>query len=543
MNDEWTDPFSADDPAAQAREQRRREREARRRAQLGERAQDAAKASEPAAPPAEAAPPPAEAAPPRSETPTPPSEPAAAGSEPPSPPSEPAPPPAVPPPAEPREPAPSTPRSQEPSEVASTSSPPQRQPLPPEAEPTREHAFDPDEEDSFIDEPLAEDSIDDDWPVAAAGGGWVGEPRPLPLPPDQALPRAPRSRTRRRRIIAAVVVFIVGLLIAFAVLLFQPFHGAGHGRLRVQIPRGSSASDIADLLDNRGVVANSTLFRIRLDLSGKSGEIQAGKYTLAHDMSYGDAIDALTRKPTPIKPKTVTVTIPEGYDRVQIASLLKKDGVRGSYLAESKSFKGFDPTKYGTQGRPANLEGFLFPATYKLKPKQDAKDLVGQQLAAFTQNIKQVPMGYARSKNLTTYDVVTIASVVQREAGDLKDFPKVAAVIYNRLRDGMPLQADATIRFAEHNYTKPLSTSDLHLASPYNSYEHTGLPPGPISNPGLAALKAAAHPPTVPYLYYVTKPGACGRLLFATTYDKALKQQARYHNARAAAGGKSPTTC
>ena len=210
------------------------------------------------------------------------------------------------------------------------------------------------------------------------------------------------------------MVFLAALLVAFAVLLFQPFHGAGHGQVRVKIPKGSSASTIADLLDTKGVVSNSTLFRIRLDLSGKSGEIQAGKYRLAHDMSYGDAIDALTRKPTPIKPKTLTVTIPEGYDRQQISALLRQDGVKGDYLNESKSYKGFDPGRYGAKN-PANLEGFLFPATYKLKPKQDAKDLVGQQLAAFTQDIKQVKMGYARSKNLTTYDVVTIAS--DRPAG------------------------------------------------------------------------------------------------------------------------------
>ncbi len=506
------DPFSTDDPAAQEREQRRREREARRRAQLAQRAQEAVAASEAAAPPSEPVAPKGEPAPSRDQP--------------------------EPPKAEPQAPAPNQPREPTP--------PPAPPPLqPPEAEPTREHAFGA-EEPSFIDEPLSDDPITGDWAAAGSGGDWAGagEPRLPPVPAgDKPLPRSPSARrVRRRRILAAVVVFLAALLVAFAVLLFQPFHGAGHGQVRVTIPKGSSASTIADLLDTKGVVSNSTLFRIRLDLSGKSGEIQAGKYRLAHDMSYGDAIDALTRKPTPIKPKTLTVTIPEGYDRQQISALLRRDGVKGNYLDESKSYKGFDPGRYGAKN-PANLEGFLFPATYKLKPKQDAKDLVGQQLAAFTQNIKQVKMGYARSKNLTTYDVVTIASIVQREAGSLKDFPKVAAVVYNRLHDGMPLQVDATIRFAEHNYTKPLTYSDLHLDSPYNSYTNTGLPPGPISNPGLAALRAAARPASVPYLYYVTKPGACGRLLFATTYAKAQRQQARYHNARAASGGKSPTSC
>jgi UPF0755 protein len=157
--------------------------------------------------------------------------------------------------------------------------------------------------------------------------------------------------------------------------------------------------------------------------------------------------------------------------------------------------------------------------------------------------MRHLDLSYAKSKNLTPYDVMKIASIVQREGGDVRDFPKVAAVIYNRLHNDMPLQVDATIRFAENNYTRPLTQSDLHLDSPYNTYLNGGLPPGPISNPGVAALRAAAHPPKVPYLYYVTKPGACGRLSFAATYSEFQKLQAKYNNARAAAGGKSPTTC
>ena len=402
---------------------------------------------------------------------------------------------------------------------------------------------------------LEEATAADNQPAAPADDGdrlppaeddyWATEPEPTlpPLPPPPSQPAQPsRTTIRRRRVVFGALLIVLALIVTFLVLLFQPFHGPGHGKVRVRIPKGASASDIADLLDSKGVVANSLLFRLRLDLSGKSGDIQAGRYTLASGMSYGDAIDALTNKVKPVKPKTLTVTIPEGYDRLQTADLLKHDGVKGSYTAASRSFKGFGPARYGAK-QPANLEGFLFPATYKLKPKQDAEDLVGEQLAAFAQNIRRVNMKYARSKHLTTYDVVTIASIVQREAGVRGDYPKVAAVVYNRLHHGMPLQVDATIRFAEHNYTKPLTNADLHLNSPYNTYENMGLPPGPISNPGLAALQAAAHPAHAPYLYYVTKPGACGQLSFAANYQHFLHLQAQYNNARAAAGGKSPTKC
>jgi UPF0755 protein len=417
-------------------------------------------------------------------------------------------------------------------------------------------------------EPKAEPKPEPARVQAAAGSGAaqtpaVAEPKPAAptatepdelttIPPEESAwaarrpptppPSPPRGRYRRRRIALVALLLLLAGIGVFAVLLFQPFHGAGSGRVEVTIPKGASASDIADRLDSKGVVANATFFHLRLSMSGKAGEIQAGRYTMRSDMSYGDAIDVLATPPKPIKPKTLTVTIPEGYDRTQAAKLLKQDGVKGNYMKETESFKGFDPEKYGAKN-PANLEGFLFPATYKLKPGEDAHDLVGQQLAAYEQNIGSINLKYARSKNLTPYDVTIIASLIEREAAKDVDRPKVAAVIYNRLHDDMPLQIDATIRFAEHNYTKALTSSDLALDSPYNSYTNAGLPPGPIANPGRASLEAAAKPAKGGYLYYLTKPGACGRLEFATTLAQHNRQQAAYEQARNAAGGKSPTTC
>jgi cell division protein YceG involved in septum cleavage len=256
-----------------------------------------------------------------------------------------------------------------------------------------------------------------------------------------------------------------------------------------------------------------------------------------HHFRGGGAPAPTTTAAGPVK----KLTIPEGEDRRQIAGLAKQNGIRGDYLKASESFKGFDPSRYGAQN-PANLEGFLFPATYDLPRHPTADDLIARQLAAFKQYISQVGMGYARSKNLTTYDVLTIASMIEREAQVDKDRKLVAAVIYNRLHAGMNLQIDATIRFAENNYTRPLSQSDLQLDSPYNTYTNPGLPPGPISNPGLASIQAAAHPAHVPYLYYVVKPGTCPvKLAFATTNAQFQRLQAQYNSARAAAGGNSPT--
>ena len=152
-------------------------------------------------------------------------------------------------------------------------------------------------------------------------------------------------------------------------------------------------------------------------------------------------------------------------------------------------------------------------------------------------------MSYAHSKNLTVYDVVTIASMVQAESGVPEQDQLVAAVIYNRLHEGMPLGIDATTRFATGNYERPLTESELATDSPYNTRTNAGLPPGPIGNPGLAAIEAAAHPAKVDYLFYVTKPGACNELSFAKTEAEFEADVARYNRRAKQPGGNSPTTC
>lgn len=230
--------------------------------------------------------------------------------------------------------------------------------------------------------------------------------------------------------------------------------------------------------------------------------------------------------PAPVVLKTVTVTIPEGYTRSETAKLAREDGLTGSYMAASKGH-----------------EGFLFPDTFELDRHAAAAELVQRQLEDFKRRLGGVDLGYARSKNLTLRDVVTIASMIEHEAATERDRPLVAAVIYNRLHAGMPLGIDATIRFATGNYTQPLTESELAVESPYNTRTHAGLPPGPIDSPGLASIEAAAHPAKVDYLFYVTRPGTCGGLAFAATEAEFEEDAARYNSAREAAGGNSPDTC
>jgi UPF0755 protein len=346
-----------------------------------------------------------------------------------------------------------------------------------------------------------------------------------------------RSLGRHPFRIAGVVLAL--LVVWFLYALFQPFHGDGSGKVQVTIPKGSSVSEVADLLGEKGVIDSSTLFQIRVTLEGKRSDLLAGHFTLAHGMSYGAAIDALS---TPPVKRITTVTIPEGYSRSQAAQLVEEDGVPGSYTKATVKSKYLNPAKYGGKGAK-NLEGFLFPDTFELKPNAPVADLVQLQLQDFKRRIKGVDMKYAKSKNLTVYDVLIIASMIEREAGVPKQRKLVASVIYNRLHEGMPLGIDATIRFATGNYSKPLTESELAVESPYNTRTNAGLPPGPIDSPGVAAIEAAAHPAKTQYLFYVNDPETCNELAFAKTEAEFEANVQKYEKAREEAGGNAPSTC
>jgi peptidoglycan lytic transglycosylase G len=379
-----------------------------------------------------------------------------------------------------------------------------------------------------------------------AGAAAVAEPAATTPPPasppsgdgGDPAPRGPSGTYRRRRILALALVLVGALFAWFLIALFQPppFNpGDGEGTVAITVPEGATADDIADLLTENDVVSNGTLFKWRLRLAGKSDSIQASRYVLAHNMSYGAAIDRLSGTGD-----KVTVTIPEGESRDQIAPQVKELGISGDYLAASASHQGFDPAQYGAQS-PKSLEGFLFPATYDIDRGSDVNVLIGQQLDALQQNLGQVDLSYAKSKNLTPYDVLTIASMIDKEVASDKERPLVAAVIYNRLHKGMPLQIDATSRYQFHQYSGGLTQSQLSSPSAYNTRIHAGLPPTPIGNPGLASIKAAAHPAHVNYLYYVVKPGTCEHN-FTASEAEFNKFAAEYQQALQAQGG-SPTSC
>jgi UPF0755 protein len=323
-----------------------------------------------------------------------------------------------------------------------------------------------------------------------------------------------------------------------AIALFQPFAGDGSGSVVVDVPRGASLDQIADLLERRQVVSSSTLFALRARLAGLGDDLKPGRYRLRRDMSFAAALDALE---SGVAPNVLVLTIPEGLSRPEVARLVG-GRLRGSYLAATRRSPVLDPRDYGAKA-PASLEGFLFPDTYELPRGRPVRRLVDRQLAAFRERFRSVDMRYARSKNLNGYDVVTIGSMVEREAQVPEERPLIASVIYNRLRRGIPLGIDATLRFESGNWARPLRESELRASTPYNTRVNAGLPPGPIGSPGLASLRAAAHPARTRYLYFVVKPCAGGRHAFAASEAQHQRNVARYERARARRGGRSPVDC
>jgi peptidoglycan lytic transglycosylase G len=365
--------------------------------------------------------------------------------------------------------------------------------------------------------------------------GRAPAPRRVPVSrrPAPRRPRTPTARHWGRRILALLALVAIGLALYVINGTFQPFHGDGTGSVRVKVPTGADAGEIGDLLAAKGVVDSSTFFVLNATLTGRRGGLRPGSYTLRRGMTNGGAIDALTKGPKVKVVKTTNITLPEGPSIREEAPKIDKASFTGSYAKAANSRATLRAIrKLGAPKRTRTAEGFMFPATYTLVEGAPIKHLVAKQLGAFKQNFGRIDLSYAKRKNLTRYDVLIIASLVEREAQLDRERPLIASVIYNRLRDGMPLGIDATIRYQTNNWQRPIRVSELNADTPYNTRLRRGLPPTPIGNPGLASMRAAAHPARTKYLFFVRKPGKSGAHAFSTSEAQFERDNARYQASR-----------
>jgi UPF0755 protein len=339
-------------------------------------------------------------------------------------------------------------------------------------------------------------------------------------------------------------VFAVGTVVLalavvwFAVELFQPLAGDGHGRVAVTIPRGANTSKIGSILADRGVVSSSFFFELRAKLDG--AKLYAGRFRMPLGTSYSHAISILSTPP-PIQ--TAEVTIIDGLSRKQVARVLHAHHIHGNYMALTRHSPLLAPTAYGAPRSTPYLEGFLFPDTYQLTTPVNMRALIADQLETFKQQFATVDMHWAKAHHYTPYQVLIVASLVEAEATRTADRPRVAAVIYNRLKDGIELGFDTTVAYATGDYSGTLTQHELDSSSPWNTRNHHGLPPTPIDSPSLEAIEAAANPSTTNDLYFVTKVCGDGALAFAPTFTQFQTLTAAYNAAFAKHGLRGAEYC
>ena len=304
--------------------------------------------------------------------------------------------------------------------------------------------------------------------------------------------------------------------------LHQPANPS-NSKVRFVVPPGATFHEVADTLHRAGLIDSVTVFDLYARYKHLDRNVQAGAYELSRNLNMIQILDALQ---TAI-PEEIFVTVPEGYTIKKTAALLDQGGViKGSdYVAQAVAGQfNYDFLKDLPAG--TSLEGFLFPDTYLIPRTGTAKQLITLQLDNFKTHWTDTRKSQAAQRRLNALQIVTIASMIEREARFDNDRPLVASVIYNRLEAGWALDIDATVLYAKGVWQSSVTTDDRKINSPYNTYLHTGLPPGPIANPGIKAIDAALQPAQTGYFFYLSDPQ--GHNHYARTNDEFARLLKQY---------------
>ena len=316
-------------------------------------------------------------------------------------------------------------------------------------------------------------------------------------------------------LLLVIIVFVgaFGAWVAFGAV--QPYKGYEGEEQFVDIPPGSGPGAIGRHLADAGVIRDLLTFRIEVLRSGEGRRLRAGEYRFDHPMTPTEVVAKLARGDVYLLP----ITFREGVTIPEMAAVYESKGFgpAAEFIAaasDAQSVRGIDP---GAK----DLEGYLFPDTYNMPRHSTAAQLAARMVSAFEKELTPGLRAKAEGHGLSVRQLVTLASIVEKETGKAEERPLVAAVYANRLRIGMGLQCDPTVIYALmriHRYDGNLTREDLQVDSPYNTYRYRGLPPGPIAAPGRASLEAAADPADVPYLYFVSRGD--GTHVFATTLEE-----------------------
>jgi len=344
-------------------------------------------------------------------------------------------------------------------------------------------------------------------------------------------PRSTRIRRKRRSNAGPI---LLGVLLVLAVLgtIYLIYSAAvrgddvraQEGPVKVEVVRGDTLSDVADKLEAARVIKSALVFKLQARYEGYGTQVQTGRYTF----EQGQDTDMIFRKLAAGKPvSTIAVTIPEGLTLEETAKIVANDsGVPAPEFQQAAHRTDYD---YAFLEHPGikTTEGYLFPAKYDYEKGVTSPQIVDRLLSQYLIETQSLDVADAKDRlGLTEHELVTVASLIEKEAASPEEKPLVASVIYNRLDRDMPLQVDATIQYALKRPKVNLSLHDLKVASPYNTYKNEGLPPGPICSPSRESLEAALNPEQTTYLYYVLKANGQSHF-FTGDYKDFLRAKAK----------------
>ena len=327
---------------------------------------------------------------------------------------------------------------------------------------------------------------------------------------------------------------LVGGALASGILYYYVFYwtpGDGAYPVEVRVEQGDSLATVVRKLHDQRLIANGFLFSLWARLNGLEKKIHQGLYRFETRVPPREILDRLVTGRGIFQ----TVTIPEGLTIKEIAELLDK-----MQIADTDKFieEAANPTLLATLGlSEKGLEGYLFPSTYHFTPATPEKDIISAMVEQFRKISMPLLNQRDDTSSLSSHEILTLASIIEKETGVDSERPLVSAVFHNRLKRLMPLQSDPTVIYGIKEFNGNLTRKNLQDSSPYNTYRITALPPGPICNPGLSSIRAALRPAQVPYLYFVSKND--GTHLFSATIEAHNQAVKLYQPARELAAGRS----
>lgn len=337
-----------------------------------------------------------------------------------------------------------------------------------------------------------------------------------------------------RRLILTLLFIVLAAGAWTAYILLSPYKGFSGPGIIVDIPKGTSVRGIARLLEQQGVIRNRYSF-ILLARRHANRKLEAGEYYFAEPSTPAQIFDTIASG----RIFEVSITVPEGSNTLQIAELLNQNGLvdKDDFIAATRDIS---PIRDLAPAAPS-VEGFLYPSTYEFPHHVSAPEVIATMTAHFRAEWASLTAVDPPSDGRTPQQVVTLASLVESETPKPAERPLVARVFLNRLKIGLPMQCDPTVIYAlelDGKYNPPLTGADLRYESSYNTYRHAGLPPGPITNPGEASLRAALAPAAVEYIYFVADTQ--GGHLFSSTLAEHNRNVARYRQLLSQHSGRNP---